>query len=106
MNRQIRNPNDEIRNKPETGTPQTAALTVARSRSAELHSAVSQICNLRRAGTSQRVRLLQHPAEYNSAIQQIENLRYFGGGSPRHALLHLQSSGVEHKRAFIGLFTT
>src|SRR6185436_11724244 len=55
MMMQIRNPKDEIRKKPEAGTPKTAALTVTRSRSAELHSAVSQICNLRRVGKGQRV---------------------------------------------------
>ena len=106
MNMQIRIPKDEIRKKPEGRSPQTAALTVGRSRSAELHSAVWQICNLRRVGTGQRVGQARHSAEYNSAIQQIENLRYFGGGSPRQALLHFQSSIVEHKRAFTGLFTT
>ena len=88
MNMQIPNPKDEIRR-----------------RSAELHSAVSQICNLRRIGRGQRVGPVRHAAEYNSAIRQIENLRYFGGGSPRHALLDLQSSGAEHRCAFTGLFT-
>ncbi len=44
--------------------------------SAELHSAVSQICNLRQLGTGQRVGPFQHAAEFNSAIPQIENLRY------------------------------
>src|SRR5439155_14693631 len=66
---------------------------------AELHSAVSQICNLRASGKSQCVREFRNAArcnsvnprapreigrptqfrrsaECNSAIQQIENLRY------------------------------
>ena len=83
MNRQIRNPKDEIRKKPEARKPKAAALSVARSRSAELHSAVSQICNLRRVGRGKSVGLLRHLAECNSAIQQIENLRYSRGVSPR-----------------------
>src|ERR1051326_8788549 len=49
---------------------------VAGARSAELQSAVSQICNLRRVGTGRRVARIRPSAEYNSAIRQIENLRY------------------------------
>ena len=44
--------------------------------SAELHSAVSQICNLRAADNSEARVISERPAECNSAIQQIENLRY------------------------------
>ncbi|HEX9046259.1 MAG TPA: hypothetical protein VF988_04475, partial [Verrucomicrobiae bacterium] len=51
--------------------------------SAELYSAVSQICNLR--GVAEPGRSAEHegppncerPAECNSAIQQIKNLRYY-----------------------------
>src|SRR6185369_6731138 len=46
------------------------------SRSAELHSAVSQICNLQRARRFESPRACERLAECNSAIQQIENLRY------------------------------
>ena len=106
MMMQIRNPQDEIRRKFEAGSPETGSPSLARSRSAELHSAVSQICNLRRVRKGQRVGLVRHSAESNSAIRQIENLRYSGVFSPRHALLHFQSAGVRHKRAFTGLFTT
>jgi hypothetical protein len=38
--------------------------------------AVSQICNLRRIATGQRLGSIRHSAEYNSAIRQIENLRH------------------------------
>jgi hypothetical protein len=41
-----------------------------------LHSAVSQICNLRRIATGQRLGPIRDSAEYNSATRQIENLRY------------------------------
>src|SRR5438876_992651 len=68
------NPNVAIRNKPEGPAPKTAAA--GRMRSAELHSAVSQICNLPAARYPQRVGMFERPAEYNSAIRQIENLRY------------------------------
>ncbi|HEX9047414.1 MAG TPA: hypothetical protein VF988_10340 [Verrucomicrobiae bacterium] len=54
----------------------------AEGRSAELHSAVSQICNLRAVaepeGLAKRESCpsCERFAEYNSAIQQIKNLRY------------------------------
>src|SRR6266511_225009 len=80
------------------------AVTVARRRSAELHSAVSQICNLRRARGSNPPRQAERFAEYNSAIRQMENLRYFAGASLRQALLHFQSSGPAHRCAFTGFF--
>jgi hypothetical protein len=41
-----------------------------------LHSAVSQICNLRGTEKSWRVLKVSRLAECNSAIQQIKNLRY------------------------------
>ena len=73
-------------------------------RSAELHSAVSQIFNLRRVKKIGGLRVGWRSAECNSAIRQIENLRYFA--CPRTALLHCQSSGVAHSLAFTGLFIT
>lgn len=48
------------------------------SRSAELNSAVSRICNPQRVRTSDALPAVGQAAEYNSAIQQIENLRYVG----------------------------
>src|SRR5262249_42291739 len=74
------------------GNPRTA-----RRRSAELHSAVSQICNLQIVRLDAGVRENQldprrkvacktppfranaRPADYKSAIQQIKNLRYAFG---------------------------
>jgi len=41
-----------------------------------LHSAVSQICNLRGVQSFSTLRAAR-PADYKSAIQQIENLRYW-----------------------------
>ena len=79
----------------------------ARTRSADLQSAVSQICNLRSVGRFGALRSLPRPAECNSAIQQIENLRYDpADAQPFHALLHGQSSGVAHNPAVTGLFLT
>jgi len=72
-------------------------------RSAELHSAVSQICNLRRLEKLGGCRAVGRFAECNSAIRQIKNLRYF---VPRQALLHCHASGAAHRRAFTGLSTT
>ena len=51
-------------------------LRAHRRRSAELHSAVSQVCNLRAVEVTRALLKFQRPAECNSAIQQIENLRY------------------------------
>jgi hypothetical protein len=45
-------------------------------RSAELHTAVSQIWNLRRGRGIRKLHVVPSPAEFNSAIQQIKNLRY------------------------------
>ena len=45
-------------------------------RSAELHSAVSRICNPLNAQETGRLGAVEGLAESNSAIQQIENLRY------------------------------
>jgi hypothetical protein len=50
--------------------------------SAELHSAVSQICNLRRVGPSKALRKCLRTAEYNSAIRQTTSLRYSGLAPP------------------------
>ena len=47
-----------------------------RRRSAELHSAVSQVCNLRGVEVTRAFLKFQRPAECNSAIQQVANLRY------------------------------
>jgi hypothetical protein len=48
------------------------------ARSAELHSAVSQISNLPSAGKSETPIRVQHIADYKSAIQQSATLRYDG----------------------------
>ena len=53
-------------------------LRARRGRSAELHSAVPQVCNLRSAGTKSTPPVSQRPTDCKSAIQQIENLRYIG----------------------------
>jgi hypothetical protein len=47
--------------------------------SAEFHSAVSQIFNLRTVRNAPRRPHFQRAAECNSAIQQIKNLRYEEG---------------------------
>jgi hypothetical protein len=47
-----------------------------RLRRAAPYRAVSQICNLRRIATNQRLGPVRHSAEHNSAIRQIENLSY------------------------------
>src|SRR5438876_11255170 len=49
---------------------------VADAGSADLKSAVSQVCNLRIVGKIGRLGNDRCPADYKSAIQQIENLRY------------------------------
>jgi hypothetical protein len=95
---QIRKPKTEDRKKPEARTPRCAALSLTRSRSAELHSAVSQICNLRRVGANQRDARGGPSAEYNSAIQQIENLRYDAvsasrAGQPSAVCVFVRDSG-------------
>jgi hypothetical protein len=59
----------------ENGSPRQALLR-PRCRSAELHSAISQICNLQRARRFGNSRVCGRFAECNSAIRQIENLRY------------------------------
>ena len=51
-------------------------LRTHRGRSAELHSAVSQVCNLLGVEVTRAFLKFQRPAECNSAIQQIKNLRY------------------------------
>src|SRR5262245_26849644 len=89
----------------------TRMARLARRRSAELHSAVSQICNLQRADQSGTSGRIQRSAECNSAIQQIENLRYvaaryFVDGSPHQALPHFHSVGAAQSLAFTGLFST
>src|SRR5436305_363408 len=98
--------NDEIRMKCEARNPKVAAAAPAGSRSAELHSAVSQSCTLLRAGESGGTGRLPHLAAYNSTVQKIENVRYEDTRSPHHALLHFQASGVSHNRAFAGLLVT
>ena len=44
--------------------------------SAELHSAVPQVCNLRSVGVKGAPSVFQRPADCESATQQIKNLRY------------------------------
>jgi len=75
-------------------------------RSAELHSAVSQIFNLLDGRKCRRLSAISRLAECNSAIRQITNLRYEAGAASRHALLHFQSVTAWHKRALTGLFIT
>src|ERR671922_251741 len=104
MSMEIRNPEVEIRNDPEVRSPKRPTAAMARRRSAELHSAVSQICNLRRSPSSEAPGNVERIAECNSAIQQIENLRYSTDGASRQALLHLQPCGTAQRRAFTGLF--
>ena len=74
-----------------------------RRRSAELHSAVSQVCNLRGVEVTRAFLMFQRPADCKSATRQIEDLRYFA--SPRHALLHRHSSGTRHRPATTGFLT-
>jgi hypothetical protein len=85
-------------------------ITAAQGCSAELHSAVSQICNLRSRWLAKANWNIRRAAECNSAIQQIKNLRYDAwrdvAFASRQALLHFQSSGAAHRRAFTGLLTT
>ena len=78
-------------------------LRARRRRSAELHSAVSQVCNLRGVEVTRALLKFQRLAEYNSAVQQIEDLRYFP--SQRHALLQRHSSGAVHRPATAGFLT-
>src|SRR2546426_519204 len=62
--------------------PQNAILRYSAARrsrnpsSAELHSAVSPICNRRAVRRDPPADTFEPSAEYNSAIQQITNLRY------------------------------
>src|SRR2546425_7896929 len=49
---------------------------VADARSADLKSAVSQVCNLRIVGKIGRLGSDRCSADYKSAIRQVENLRY------------------------------
>ena len=72
-------------------------------RSAELHSAVSQVCNLLGVEVARALLKFQSPAECNSATPQIKFLRYFT--SPRHALLQRHSSGALHRPATSGFLT-
>ena len=51
-------------------------LRAHRRRSAELHSAVSQVCNLRGVEVTRAFLKFQRPADCKSAIQQVANLRY------------------------------
>jgi len=78
-------------------------LRARRRRSAELHSAVSQVCNLRGVEDSNALPSTQSPAEYNSATLRFNNLRYVV--SPRHALLQRHSSGARHRPATTGFLT-
>ena len=56
---------------------------IRRACSAELHSAVSPICNRRCARTRALRQLVEASAGCKPAIQQIENLRYDAGVHPR-----------------------
>jgi len=57
-------------------TAQVSVYRVADARSADLKSAVSQVCNLRIVGKIGRLGSDRCSADYKSAIRQIENLRY------------------------------
>ena len=48
----------------------------SRTRSAEFHSAVSQICNLRSVAQFDASQHFRRPADCKSAIRQSETLRY------------------------------
>src|SRR5437667_2107163 len=88
-------------------TGSTAALSpgrvcrVAEACSADLKSAVSQVCNLRIVGKIGRLGSDRRPADYKSAIRQIENLRY-AKHIPRLPDVHLAS--MEHKKNPDSLF--
>ena len=73
--------------------------------SAELHSAVSQVCNLRRAGITNPPLHFPRPAGCKPGTRQIENLRYGFGASPCHALLQRHCSGSPQSRASTGFLT-
>ena len=60
---------------------------LARTRNAELHSAVPQNCILLRVRTFLRSRYLHRPADFKSAIRQTTNLCYFAARR-RNAELH------------------
>src|ERR1041385_6370516 len=58
-------------------TPASVSVyRVADARSADLQSAVSQVCNLRIVGKIPSLGSDRRLADYKSAIRQIENLRY------------------------------
>ena len=73
---EIRIPKSDRRKQSVARRSKSPARCAVRNRSAELYSAVSQICNLRSVETDRRARVTERSAECNSAIQQIENLRY------------------------------
>ena len=93
-----------MRMKTEVQQAKIARVRLVQDRSAELHSAVSPNCIRQGVRLFRKLAPSPRAAECNSAIRQIGNLRYFF--SPRQALLHLQSSGAAHNRAFTGLFIT
>ena len=93
-----------MRMKTEVRQPKSACVGLVHSCSAELHSAVSPNCIRQGVRLVRKLAPSPRAAECNSAIRQIGNLRYFF--SPRQALLHFQSSGAAHNRAFTGLFIT
>ncbi|HEX9045734.1 MAG TPA: hypothetical protein VF988_01795, partial [Verrucomicrobiae bacterium] len=66
--------------------------------SAELHSAVSQICNLQRVNEYGSALNCEGPAECNSAIQQIKNLRY--GRMQFYATAFRLTLAVKHHDGF------
>ena len=59
---------------PGTATP--LGLAAADSRSADLQSAVSQVCNLLASPSQEGLQSAGRCADYKSAIRQITNLRY------------------------------
>jgi len=71
-------------------------------RRAELHSAVSQICNLRRCWNAQAVRVAGRFAECNSAIRQIKNLRYAAVVTTSSRTFDLRLTNAPRGEEFVG----
>src|SRR5213080_1827634 len=86
--------NDEIRMKCEARNPKVAAAAPAGSRSAELHSAVSQSCTLLRAGESGALafHVRQVPACVDARTQGIRRLRLHAGSA--QFKLHASNSRI------------
>ena len=77
------------------GEPPISPCAATAPGSAELHSAVSRICNPPAVSWPHGPRWPRRHAEYNSAIQQIENLRY--RESSRRALTLTESNSASER---------